>query len=423
VIASAWACASANAPPRGTTPGFADAAGGSEASGSEDAANGVGSSGVGSSGAPASSGTDAAASGGGAADGAAPDATSLGGGATDSVTGQATIHFLGRFDTRDSAGPRFGWPGSAIAASFSGTGIKVTLTDGGTNYFAVVIDGGAPTTLSTMGSNKTYALASNLASGHHTLVLTKRTESNVGVVQFLGLAPQGGSLVASPDPFTRRIEYVGDSITCGYGNLGMGPSCSFSASTEDETVAYGALTASQLNAQQTVVAYSGKGMYRNNDGTTTSTMPVLFGRTLADDSTSVWGFSTPPPDIVVINLSTNDFAKGDPGTAFQQAYVTFLQQLRTHYASAEVLCTLSPMLSGTDRSASLGYIQGAVQQVRGAGDTKVSFVAIPDDGGTTSIFDVQQASDGYGCDYHPTTKTHQVMATELVPTMHTMMGW
>ncbi len=336
---------------------------------------------------------------------------------------QATIHFLGRFDTRDAAGPRFAWPGSALAATFSGTGIKVSLTDAGTNYFTVVIDGGAPATLSTTGSNKTYTLASNLAFGSHTLVLTKRTESNVGVVQFLGLAPQGGSLVPSPDPFTRRVEYVGDSITCGYGNLGMGPNCSFSADTEDETVAYGALAAAGLDAQQTVVAYSGKGMYRNNDGTTQDAMPVLFERTLADDPTSVWGFATPPPDIVVINLSTNDFAKGDPGASFHQAYVAFLHQLRTHYASAYVLCTLSPLLSGSDRSASLGYIQGAVQQVRTGGDDKVSMVAIPDEGGTTSIFDVQQASDGYGCDYHPSTKTDALMATQLIPAIRGLTAW
>ena len=31
----------------------------------------------------------------------------------------ATIHYLGRFDTRDPAGPRFAWPGSAIAVDVS----------------------------------------------------------------------------------------------------------------------------------------------------------------------------------------------------------------------------------------------------------------------------------------------------------------
>jgi lysophospholipase L1-like esterase len=335
----------------------------------------------------------------------------------------ATIHYLGRFDTRDAAGPRFAWPGSAIAATFDGTGIKATLTDSGTNYFAVVVDGQAPINVATAGKNKTYTLASNLANGRHTLVLTKRTESFVGVVQLLALTPTGGALVASPDPFTRRIEFVGDSITCGYGDLGVGPNCSFSDATEDETVAYGALAAAQLDAQQTVVAYSGKGIYRDNSGNTGNNMPVLFDLTLADDPGSAWGFATPPPDVVIINLSTNDFAQGDPGAAFTTEYVAFLKQVRQRYPGAYVLCALSPMLGGTSRTTSAGYIQSAVAQVRGAGDTRVSMLEYPADGGTAVAFDTQLDSDGYGCDYHPSTKTHQVMAGALVAAIRHATGW
>lgn len=339
----------------------------------------------------------------------------------------ATIHYLGRFDTRDPAGPRFAWPGSAIAATFDGTGITATLTDSGTNSFAVVVDGQAPANLATAGANKTYTLAANLPSGRHTVVLTKRTESFVGVVQLLALTPTSTStaaaLVASPDPFTRRIEFVGDSITCGYGDLGDGPSCSFSDATEDETVAYGALAAAQLDAQQTVLAYSGRGMYRDGSGSTTNQMPVLFGLTLPDDPTSTWAFATAAPDVVVINLSTNDFATGDPGAAFTSAYVTFLQQVRRRYAGAYVLCALSPMLDGANRTASASYIQSAVSTVRAAGDTRVSMLEYPAEGGTAQEFDVQLASSGYGCDYHPSTRTHQIMATALVAAIRHVTGW
>lgn len=333
------------------------------------------------------------------------------------------IHFLGRFDTRDPIGPRFGWPGSAIAATFVGTGIQVTLTDSGTNYFTAVIDGGAPSIVATAGSKKTYALASHLPAGTHTLMLTKRTEANAGVVQFLSLTPQGGSLVASPDPFPRRIEIVGDSISCGYGDLAVGPSCKATPDVEDETVAYGALTAAALHAQPTVIAYSGKGMYRNLDGSTKDTMPALFGRTLADDSTSVWDFTTPPPDVVVINLGTNDFGMGDPGAAFESAYVAFLHQLRAHYANAAIVCTVSPMLDGASRTASVSYIQGAVVQVNGSGDNRVSVASVTGDGGVRPLFDVQLSGNGYGCDYHPSVKTHQLMAAALAPVLRGVTGW
>jgi lysophospholipase L1-like esterase len=325
----------------------------------------------------------------------------------------ATVHFLGRFDTRDPMGPRFAWPGSAIAATFMGTGITAKLHDAGTNTFAVVVDGGKPTVLSTSNATDVYPLASSLAAGTHTLLLTKRTESFVSVVQYLGLTVAGGALVPSPEPFARRVEYVGDSISCGYGDLGVGPNCSFSVGTEDVTVAYDELASAALDAQATVIAYSGIGVLRDYSGTTTNQMPVRFELTLADDPTSTWAFATPAPDAVVVNLGTNDFAKGDPGAAFQQAYVAFVQQLRKHYASANIVCALSPMLGDPARSQARTYLQAVVSQVMGAGDAHVSYFE----------FDEQLASDGYGCDYHPSPTTHQKMAAKLEPVLKSLDGW
>lgn len=375
--------------------------------------------------------SDAAAADAGVADGAAqepPLPEHDGGGSTDGATDAApavlsTIHFLGRFDTRDPAGPRFAWPGTGIAATFQGTGIQITLSDTGSNYLVVVVDGGAPTAVATSGNGKTYMLASNLPAGQHTLMVTKRTEADVGVEQFLGLTPQGGALVPSPEPFTRRIEYVGDSITCGYGDTGNGPNCSFSPETEDETVAYGSLAAAALGAQAIVTAYSGKGMYREYGGSTTNQMPVLFERALPDDSSSTWGFTTPAPDVVVINLSTNDFAQGDPGNPFVQAYEAFLHQLRQHYPSAYIVCALSPMLGDPNHATSGGYVQTAAAQARSAGDMRVSTLQVAADGGTFSGFATQLASNGYGCDYHPTVKTHQLMGTQLAAAIPSIVGW
>jgi lysophospholipase L1-like esterase len=335
----------------------------------------------------------------------------------------STIHYLGRFDTRDPAGPRFAWPATAIAATFQGTGIQATLSDTGTNYLVVVVDGGAPTVVATTGSNKTYTLASNLPAGQHTLVLTKRTEANVGVEQLLALTPQGGALVPSPEPFRRRIEYVGDSITCGYGDLGAGPDCHFSADTEDATIAYGSLAAAALDSQQTAIAYSGRGMYREYGGSTTNQMPVLWTRTLPDDPTSTWGFTTPAPDLVVINLSSNDFATGDPGNAFVQAYSMFLQTLRQHYPNAYVVCALAATMTEPNRTIAAGYIQGVVQQARNAGDTRVSTLQLPGDGGAFFGFATQLASDGYGCDYHPSAKTQSLMGMQLTGAIPAIVGW
>lgn len=325
----------------------------------------------------------------------------------------ATTHLLGRFDVRDPAGPRFAWPGSAIAATFTGTGITAQLRDSGTSYFAVVIDGAAPAVVRTRRSTRAYVLASGLPAGTHTVTLTKRTESNQGVVQLLGLTPVGGALVPSPAPFTRRIEVVGDSITCGYGVLGAGPACHFTAGTEDATVSYAALAAAQLHAQATLVAFSGLGLIRDYGGSRVNQMPVRFGLALADDPTSVWAFDAPPPDVVVVHLGTNDFVAGDPGPAFQTAYVAFVRQLRQRYSSAHVVCALNPLTTGHARDQARAYIEGAVAELVAAGDARVTFLEL----------DEPLASEGYGCDYHPSATTHRTMAAKLVAEIQALTGW
>jgi lysophospholipase L1-like esterase len=390
------------------------------------AGSGSGGGGSGSSGSAASG---SSSGGSGATSGAGSGSTSGSGSQDAAAPSNVAIHFLGRFDTRDAAGPRFAWPGSAIAVSFQGTGLQVGLSDltpSGTCYFAVSVDGQAPTVLPTSGTGKTYTLASGLSAGMHMVVLTKKTEAQWGVMQLLAVTPTGANaaLVASPNPFSRRIEYVGDSITTGFGDIGVGPNCSISADTEDETVAYGALTAANLNAQQTVIAYQGKGMYRDNQNATTNQMPTLFERTLPNDDMSIWGFTTPSPDVVLINLGSNDFSMGDPGQAFVTAYVDFLHKLRGHYPMAQIVCAQGPLIDGANRTTEAVDIENAVRQLHVAGDTRVQTLQITeDDGGTAFGFDEQVSSDGFGCAYHPSTKTHQIMAAKLTPVLKALLGW
>jgi lysophospholipase L1-like esterase len=334
-------------------------------------------------------------------------------------TGLASIRYVGRFDMRDPAGPRFAWPGTALVAAFTGTGLNMKLRDSGTSFFSVVVDGGEATRLSTNVGTETYSVASGLAEGGHTVVLTKRTESVFGTVQLLSVNPVGGALRAPPPGATRRIEYVGDSITCGLGDLGAGPRCRSSAATEDETVAYGALAAASLQAEASVIAYSGIGLLVSPTGVA---MPTLFLRARPDDPTPMppGELERAPPDVVVVNLGTNDFARGDPGPSFESATVAFLgEELRGHYPNAYIICALSPMLtdamptSPMERSKARVSLQSAVRARRASGDTRVSYLE----------FDEQTADDGYGCDVHPSLQTHRQMATKLVSAIRSLTGW
>ena len=106
------------------------------------------------------------------------------------------------------------------------------------------------------------------------------------------------------------MEFIGDSISCGYGNLKVAP-CHFEAATENVHESFVQKTARYLNATTShVQCWSGKGMVRNyGDKSTVSKdpLPLFYGRTLANDATKPWNFSV-VPDLVVISLGTNDFS-------------------------------------------------------------------------------------------------------------------
>lgn len=57
-----------------------------------------------------------------------------------------------------------------------------------------------------------------------------------------------------------KIEMVGDSITCGYGNEGGVEETQHDTSKENPMGAYSLLTATHLDADVNVVAWNGKGV-------------------------------------------------------------------------------------------------------------------------------------------------------------------
>lgn len=330
---------------------------------------------------------------------------------TDAAVVTAPFHIVGRVDTRDPRGPRFSWSGTQIRANFTGTGLVVKLTDSKESQFDVSIDGAKPTLL-VPAANESHELAAGLAPGEHTVVLTKRTEPLLGSSQFLGFAPKDGALVPTAAPGGKLIEMVGDSITAGYGILGFEP-CAFGAATESEPAAWGALAAAELGARHHVVAWSGIGVYRSYDGDTNRQMPVLYDRALADDAESAWDHANVHPDLVVVNLGTNDFAKGDPGQPFQTAYVAFLEAVRQKHPAAHIAVATSPMLGGDLRTKSIAALEAVVSARKAAGDAKVSLLTI----------DEQLSQDLYGCDKHPSQDTAKKMAAKLVAFARGNLGW
>ncbi|HVU04616.1 MAG TPA: SGNH/GDSL hydrolase family protein [Polyangiaceae bacterium] len=324
--------------------------------------------------------------------------------------GPALVRVVGRTEGPATA-RRFSWSGVSLQARFFGTEVSVDLGGGDDDSFEVIVDGSRLPRLATTSGRKRYSIASGLANGAHELVLWRRTEANDGSPStFYGLDVGGGRLLPFA-PKRHRIEVVGDSITCGYGNEGRNP-CPFTYDTENDYAAYGSVAARALDADLHTECWSGKGVSRNIDGTTSELMPELFTRVIATDPASRWDFSW-IPEAVVVNLGTNDFARGDPGRPYVTAYAAFVESLRERYPDAFVFLVIGPMLSGEKLAAARGYLDEIVAARKAAGDARIVHVLV----------ETQSEANGIGCDYHPSEKTHALMGEVVASAIAKRLGW
>lgn len=343
------------------------------------------------------------------------------------------LSYTGRVDCGHTDGVGLAYPGSAVRVRFVGTDLQLRLRDHGTgtaqttNYYDVVVDGGAPVLLQVSPAQELYALAEDLADGEHQIELFKRVEAspsgvpNAGAAEVLGFVLKGSALLPPVLP-ERRLEFIGDSITCGYGNelaTTTPDTAPFTSRNENAHLAYGAVTASTLGAQYLAVAYSGRGMSRNYGGLAGKIMPELYLSTRPDDATaSAWNPAQYVPDAVVINLGTNDFSTtGVDRAKFVANYTTFLETLRGYYPNAALVAALGPMLSDSypagERalSSARADIQSAVDARTAAGDSNVH------------VIEFSPQSSPWGEDWHPTNATHAKMAAQLSTFLKEILGW
>jgi len=399
----------------GGTPGEAGG-GGSAAGGS--AAGGSAAGGSAAGGTPANGGeSNAGASGsvtGQAGSGAGSGGTPGGGGAGSAGTGGSTtgtpgVRIVGRTVAGANGSARFSWPGVNIHARFTGTQVSMDLNDGSNrNRFTVVIDGGAPNTVTTAPGQASLSLATGLTNGMHNLVIWRNTEAPSGVSEFVGLSSfgAGGALLAPAAAPDRRIEVIGDSLSAGAGVEGTATACSpnIDAFTNNYQ-AYGSVAARAVSADGGTIAWSGIGVYRNYSPGS-PTMPARYGVAAPSDA-ELWDFTKYQPHVVVINLGTNDFGNNmNPGQPYVDAYVAFAKTVRSKYANANMI--LIDMYGGERVTA----INSVITALRADGETKaemLSFSAVP--------------NNNTGCNSHPNTVAQQAMGNLLAARLRTLMSW
>lgn len=320
------------------------------------------------------------------------------------------INYYGRFDLSTPPVAKFNWSGSAIEATFSGPSIGISLTDGQNDY-DIEIDSEHYMVLKTVSSTTKYAIAENLSGTSHTIRIVQRSENHWNTATFGGFyLADNNQLLTAPQKAIRKIEFIGDSWTVGYGNESTSRSCSNLRTYTNTNRSFPRLISDSLHAQSIILGWSGIGMVRNfGESSKKSNAPFSFyyNRTFGAID-GFWDFSKWIPDLVVICLGINDFSTNPnpDDTMYCNAYHNFIKTIRTNYPNSSIFCV----------SAHAGPMDTYVKKV--VHDEKSTF-------GRSNIYYSETPSSLTlnGCDWHPTVSDDSLIAKVLAKNIADSLGW
>lgn len=329
------------------------------------------------------------------------------------------IMYMGRVCFATEGVASFNYPGTTITTGFEGTSLKAVCRPK-TGYFMAQIDNAAPFKVAFNAErDSVVTLATALNNGPHTVRMMYIIEGLFRTPEFRGFVLDKGCQLSNPKPLSeRRIEFIGNSITCGYGVESTAFHDPYEDETENHMLTYANIVSDSLQAQHTSISRSGIGAYRNYNGPSNGSpdnMNYQYGFTLFNHPEyGQWNFANYQPQLVCINLGTNDFSTpGYKVPLFEQGYRKLLATVREKYPDAKIVLMSGPMLEENENNLVKTAINKICKDYNRHGDKRIY----------RFDFTPQTGSLGYGASGHPSKLQHEAMAAELLPFLRQIMNW
>ena len=179
------------------------------------------------------------------------------------------------------------------------------IVDGNINYIAI--------------DEETKSIKLPLKSALHQIDVIKNTESPVSQIALLEV--EADSFLKYNHQKKLKLEFYGDSITCGYGVLDDVETNPFTSKTESFVDSYAYIASRLLDSDYSSISVSGFPVYKSRwnlgfpiDSVADMISICDYEEPMTSDTSTLWDNSNYIPDVVVINLGANDESYFTVGT-------------------------------------------------------------------------------------------------------------
>lgn len=300
------------------------------------------------------------------------------------------------------------WSNSGFTFVFSGTGFIVSLgeyTDSIPAYVVFFVDGKRQRFAVVNGSEK--LVIEGLPFKRHKVTVLRVTEGEIPLLfSTVSIIGPNSEFLNPPHKYPRKIEFIGDSITAGYGVLGLPSDPTYLTYQQDSTYSYAFIAASSLDAEIRTLCISGKGIICNCEGNREDVRGIEYCDYLTRKGGTVndgW-----VPGVVVINLGTNDSGGAVPDEEFTEAAKELILHNRKKYPDAHIIW-LYGMMNQPYVSALKNAFRDLIPE-----DKKLHLMI------TESIYSQEHE---VGANGHPNVRANVRVASELTKKIRSITDW
>ena len=325
---------------------------------------------------------------------------------------QEDVSYLGRVYASEDV-RWFNWSAAGFRVRFQGSGLKANVVSNApdaTNYayLKVYVDGVEQEDILLDQTMQTVTLAQGLDPAQpHTVEVRKRNSPRSSTAGLVSLELTDGTKLVPPQTKDKLIEFVGDSLTVGYSAADVNKTESaWSTKTEDGTKTYAKQVADALNAEYMVTAISGRGVVMNNSGGSGYLMPEIYPELDIYNNPGISYDFAQQPDVIVINLGTNDATNASLDiAAFKTGAANFLQLVREKNPNAKIIWAY-----GMRSDKMTTQVDAALSEVISAlGDPNVYYLQL------------ELAEDMHL--NHPTANAYAPAGEKLIEKIEEITGW